>query len=67
MPAIAALVIPELGGEIATVIDVPILFEAALKSIRRIGHCYGFALDNQANRGFVPALGGAALWRGLSA
>ncbi len=53
MPAISALVIPVFGGEIATVIDVPILFEAALKSIRRIGHCYGFPLDNEADRRFV--------------
>ncbi len=53
MPAIGALIIPEFGGEIASVIDVPILFEAALKSIRRIGHCYGFPLDNEADRRFV--------------
>ena len=53
VPSIGGLLIPGIGGEVATIVDVPILFEAALKAIRRIGHCYGFPLDNEAGRRFV--------------
>jgi len=53
VPSIGGLLIPGVGGEAATMVDVPILFEAAVKAIRRIGHCYGFPLDNEAGRRFV--------------
>ncbi len=53
VPSLGEILVPAIGGEVATVTDVPILFEAALRAIRRIGHCYGFPLDNEAGRRFV--------------
>jgi len=56
VPALGALLIPGVGGLATAVIDVPILFEASLRSIRRIGHCYGFPLDAERDRSFVLAI-----------
>jgi hypothetical protein len=56
VPAAIGVVIPEGGGAAAAVADVPFLLEASLRAIRRIGHCYGFALDSGADRRFVLAI-----------
>ena len=36
-----------------TLLDVPILFVMSLWTILRIGHCYGYALDQRRDRHFV--------------
>jgi hypothetical protein len=41
------------GGVFTTLIDVPILFGLALRTIIRIGHCYGYPLDRKTDRAFV--------------
>ncbi len=41
------------GGVFTTLIDVPLLFGLALRTIRKIGHCYGYALDDRIGRSFV--------------
>jgi hypothetical protein len=41
------------GGVITTLIDVPILFVLSLRTILRIGHCYGYALDQHKDQKFV--------------
>ena len=41
------------GGFITTLIDVPLLFVLSLRTIRRIGHCYGYTLDHPHDRTFV--------------
>jgi len=56
VPALGALLIPGVGGFATAVIDAPLLFEASLRSIRRIGHCYGFPLDTKRDRSFVLAI-----------
>jgi hypothetical protein len=53
VPAVGGVAIPGIGGVAAAVVDVPVLFEASLRAIRRIGHCYGFPLDTVADRAFV--------------
>jgi hypothetical protein len=44
------------GGPITTLLDVPILFVLAIRTILRIGHCYGYALDGPRDRPFVLGL-----------
>ena len=44
------------AGALAGVVDVPFLLEASLRAVRRIGHCYGFALDSRSDRRFVLAI-----------
>ena len=34
------------GGVWTTLLDIPLLFTLALRTIRKIGHCYGYALDD---------------------
>ena len=41
------------GGMLTTLVDVPLLILLALRTIRKIGHCYGFRLDGTQGRGFV--------------
>jgi len=41
------------GGVLTTVIDIPLLFVLSLRTILRIGHCYGYALDRQKGEKFV--------------
>lgn len=41
------------GGIITTALDVPLLFALALRTIMRVGHCYGFRLDHQRDRRLV--------------
>jgi hypothetical protein len=41
------------GGILTTAIDVPILFTLALRTILRIGHCYGYLLDCPEDRAYA--------------
>jgi hypothetical protein len=49
------------GGPVTCVLDVPILFGLALRTIIRIGHCYGYLLDKPTSRAFVLGVIAAAL------
>ncbi len=49
------------GGFVTTLLDVPLLFVVGLTSIRRIGHCYGYPLDDKKDRAFVLAVMIAAM------
>ena len=49
------------GGAWTTLIDVPLLFILSLWTILKIGHCYGYPLDQQRDRHFVLGLLIAAL------
>jgi len=44
------------GGVVTTLIDVPLLFTLALRTIRKIGHCYGYPLDDERGRRLVLAI-----------
>ncbi len=39
-----------LGGFLTSALDVPFLLGIALRTIIRVGHCYGYALDNPKDR-----------------
>ena len=41
------------GGALTTLIDIPLLFILSLWTILKIGHCYGYPLDQQRDRHFV--------------
>lgn len=41
------------GGVFTTLIDIPLLFGLALRTVRKIGHCYGYTLDDRRGRSFV--------------
>jgi hypothetical protein len=41
------------GGVLTTLVDVPLLFVLSLRTILRIGHCYGYPLEHQRSRHFV--------------
>ncbi len=41
------------GGVLTTLVDVPILFVVALRTILKIGHCYGYPLNRRKDRPFV--------------
>jgi hypothetical protein len=56
VPAAVGVALPEGGGAVAAVVDVPVLLEATLRAVRRIGHCYGFPLNSEADRRFVLAI-----------
>ncbi len=52
------------GGAFTTLIDVPILFTLALRTIRKIGYCYGYPLEGRrgsatVNGVLVVALSGS--------
>jgi hypothetical protein len=42
-----------LGGMWTTAIDVPLVFVLAIRTIIKIGHCYGYTLDQPKDRPFV--------------
>jgi hypothetical protein len=44
------------GGVATTLLDVPLLFTLALRTIRKIGHCYGYPLDDPSGRRLVLAI-----------
>ncbi len=56
IPAVGGIAIPGAGGAVTAIADVPLLLEASLRAIRRVGHCYGFPLDTDADRRFVLAV-----------
>ncbi len=41
------------GGVLTTLIDIPLLFILSLRTIIKIGHCYGYPLDARKDRNFV--------------
>ena len=41
------------GGVFTTLIDIPLLLIFALRTILKIGHCYGYPLDQHKDQGFV--------------
>jgi hypothetical protein len=41
------------GGVLTTLIDVPLLFVLSLRTVLRIGYCYGYALEGRQNRQYV--------------
>jgi EcsC protein family len=55
------------GGVLTTLLDVPLLFVLALRTIIRIGHCYGYALDDRQSRKYVLGVMVAALSASLEA
>jgi hypothetical protein len=44
------------GGVITTVADIPLLFVLSLRTIQKIGHCYGYPLDQPKDRHYVLAV-----------
>ena len=56
VPAVGGIAIPGVGGALTGVVDVPFLLQASLRAVRRIGHCYGFPLDSEADHRFVLAI-----------
>jgi len=49
------------GGIWTTLIDVPLLFGLCLRTIIKIGHCYGYTLDRPKDRAWVVAAFAIAL------
>lgn len=49
------------GGVLTTLLDVPLLFGVALRTIIRIGHCYGYPLERKTDRAYVLGILVAAL------
>ena len=41
------------GGVWTTLLDIPLLFLLSLRTIRKIGHCYGYTLEAPSSRAFV--------------
>ena len=41
------------GGALTTLADVPLLFILALRTILKVGHCYGYTLDRPRDRPYV--------------
>ena len=41
------------GGVLTTLIDLPLLFVLSLRTILKIGHCYGYPLDHGKDQQFV--------------
>jgi EcsC protein family len=44
------------GGVATTLFDIPLLFTLALRTIRKIGHCYGYPLEDVRGRRLVLAI-----------
>ena len=44
------------GGALTTLVDIPLLFILSLCTILKIGHCYGYSLDQRRDRHFVLGL-----------
>lgn len=49
------------GGPWTTVLDIPLLFAVAIRTVLRIGHCYGYPLDRKTDRAYVLGVMVAAL------
>jgi hypothetical protein len=49
------------GGMLTTVLDIPLLFVLSLWTIFKVGHCYGYALDEPRDRRYVLGVLIAAL------
>lgn len=49
------------GGVFTTLLDVPLLCGVALRTIIRIGYCYGYPLDRKTDRAYVLGILVAAL------
>jgi EcsC protein family len=49
------------GGVLTTLVDIPLLFVLSLRTILKIGHCYGYPLDHHRGRQFVLGVLLAAL------
>lgn len=49
------------GGVFTTLLDIPLLFGLALRTILQIGHCYGFPLDRPTDQAFVLGVLAAGL------
>ncbi len=56
VPAAGGVAIPGVGGAVTSIVETPLLLTATLRAVRRIGHCYGFPLDSDADRRFVLAI-----------
>ncbi len=56
VPAAGGVAIPGVGGAVTSIVETPLLLTATLRAVRRIGHCYGFRLDSNADRRFVLAI-----------
>jgi hypothetical protein len=41
------------GGVLTTLIDIPLLFILSLRTILKIGHCYGYPLESERDQRFV--------------
>ena len=41
------------GGVLTTLIDIPLLFVLSLRTILKVGHCYGYSLDRRRDQHFV--------------
>jgi hypothetical protein len=50
-----------MGGALTTLIDIPLLFILSLWTILKIGHCYGYPLDQRRDQHFVLGVLVAAL------
>ena len=44
------------GGPLTTLIDIPLLFVLSLRTILKIGHCFGYPLDRPRDRRYVLAV-----------
>lgn len=44
------------GGVLTTVLDIPLLFILSIRTILKIGHSYGYLLDQEADRNYVLAV-----------
>jgi hypothetical protein len=49
------------GGVFTTLLDIPLLFVFSLRTILKIGHCYGYPLEARRDRHFVLGMLIAAL------
>jgi EcsC protein family len=49
------------GGILTTMVDVPLLFVLSLRTIIKIGQCYGYPLDKRSDQCFVMGVMVAAL------
>jgi hypothetical protein len=45
-----------IGGVVTETLNIPVLLTATLRSINRIGHCYGYPLDREIDRLFVVGI-----------
>ncbi len=49
------------GGVLTTLVDIPLLFGLAVRTIIKVGHCYGFPLNLATDRAYVLGVLAAAL------